>query len=154
MVPNINNNKQTLEPFFESGYLGEGVGLFFARYNGRKKLNDSFDNECDFCKTYVPRFATVCTGCGAEREQWVEEASEIPSKPFRFFKFIFLTILYFMVSETIIIIMQVEFEIDETLAILAATAMLVIAPYIAFSQSRGKPGSPAYEYLVCGDWKR
>lgn len=117
-------------------------------------MNDPLDDECDFCKTYVPRFATVCTGCGAEREQWVEEANEIPSKPFRFFKFIFLTILYFLVSETIIVIIHAELEIGETSGVLASIAMLVIAPYLAFSQSRGKPGSPAYEYVVSGDWKR
>lgn len=104
--------------------------------------------ECDFCKSYVPDDASVCSGCGAEREQWVEE---IPSRPFRFFKFIFLTILYFIIYLVVITTISNKFGYNASLAMWTFLACLIIAPYIAFSQSRGFAG---YQYIRNGDWMR
>ena len=104
--------------------------------------------ECDFCKTYVDYDASVCSGCGAERELWVEE---IPSRPFRLFKFIFLTILYFIIYLAVIIIISNKFIYNEWLVMLTFLACLILAPCLAFDQSRGAAG---FSHIRSGDWMR
>ena len=101
--------------------------------------------ECPLCTIVLKDYATVCHGCNAEREHEVEFIEEIPDEPFKWIRFIILTIVCFLIITIIAVVIDFMW-----LWILG----FFLSPYVANKYSKGKEGRAAYEKISYGPWMK